>query len=355
MTQLLFLDIMTVLKYAALFIVLFIAEIVYLRIAVKLNISDVPNGRSSHKAVTVIGGGIIFWLSMVLASLYFAGPQKIFLIIGITLIAIVSFWDDVVRLKALTRMIVHFISTTFAFMALGIFNTLPLWGIILSYIMFVAIVNIFNFMDGINGITGLYNIAVLGSLQYVNLYVVSFISPELIWFPIIASFIFLFYNFRAKARCFAGDVGSISIGFWIATLLLALILKTGSLIWLGFLMVYGIDSILTILHRIYLGENITIAHRIHLCQIMVNEMGMSHRLVSLCYFLLQVLISTLLIAFYSNAGWQVFAITLILLVSLYFIKFKLMKEFGLRVKRGDSLLNKMLQPTFQDSKETIVQ
>ena len=106
MTQLLFLDIMTVLKYAALFIVLFIAEIVYLRIAVKLNISDVPNGRSSHKAVTVIGGGIIFWLSMVLASLYFAGPQKIFLIIGITLIAIVSFWDDVVRLKALTRMIV---------------------------------------------------------------------------------------------------------------------------------------------------------------------------------------------------------------------------------------------------------
>lgn len=96
--------------------------------------------------------------------------------------------------------------------------------------MFIGIVNAYNFMDGINGITGLYTIAVLLPLMYVN----HKVEPLSIWiclfYPLIASVVFLFFNFRKRAKCFAGDVGSVSIAFWIVTLLLLLIIRTNNLI-----------------------------------------------------------------------------------------------------------------------------
>jgi len=192
--------------------------------------------------------------------------------------------------------------------------------------VFIGIVNAYNFMDGINGITGLYSIAVLASLQYVNLWYGNFVHPDLIWFPMIASAVFLFFNFRKRARCFAGDVGSVAIAFWIVTLLLLLIIKTENLIWLGFLMVYGVDTVMTIFHRIYLKQNIMEAHRLHFYQILANECGISHLWVSIIYFIVQLACSAAIIAFYPSIGWGIFVILSVVLVVIYSLKFKLMKQ-----------------------------
>lgn len=353
MKQLIFLDILVVLKYATLLAVLYLFELLYFRVALKLNIVDVPNGRSSHNKITLRGGGIIFWASITLSFIYQNSLQTYWLLTGVTLVAVISFWDDIKRLDSFSRLSVHFLSTTCVFIALGIFNILPLWAIIVSYFAFVAILNVYNFMDGINGLTGLYSIAVLGSLQYVNFFVVRFVSPELIWFPIAASVVFLFFNFRSRARCFAGDVGSISMGFWIVSLLTALMLKTQSLVWLGFLMVYGIDGVGTILHRIYLGDNILRAHRIHLFQILANEKRIPQRVISAAYFVMQVIVSILLISSYSNNEWYVFGITLALLTSAYLMKFKMMKQIGLRVKRSDTGIRPVLKPVLSEEEKTI--
>src|SRR5690606_24003284 len=94
------------------------------------------------------------------------------------------------------------------------------------YILVIGIINAYNFMDGINGITGLYSLAVLGGLQYVNLKQIPFIEPDMIWLPMLSCIVFLFFNFRKQAKCFAGDVGSITIAFWILMLLLQVILET---------------------------------------------------------------------------------------------------------------------------------
>jgi UDP-N-acetylmuramyl pentapeptide phosphotransferase/UDP-N-acetylglucosamine-1-phosphate transferase len=150
------------------------------------------------------------------------------------------------------------------------------------------------------------------------------VHPDLIWYPMIASVVFLFFNFRKRARCFAGDVGSVSIAFWVVTLLLLLILKTENLIWLGFLMVYGVDAVMTILHRIWLKQNIMEAHRLHFYQILANEKGMPHRLVSLIYFAVQLLCSALIILLYPVMGWWIFVILLLVLMGLYMIKFPVM-------------------------------
>lgn len=325
--------------YIAVFALLCILELIYFRIARKYNIIDKPNNRSSHSKVTLQGGGVIFCLAALLyLSLNFS-LQALWFFAGFTLIAAVSFTDDLIALPARQRLAVHFISITFSFVAAHIaaefFNIYPWWAVIISYIVFVGIINVYNFMDGINGITSLYSIAVLLSLQYVNLFMHPFVNPDLIWFPIIACLILLFFNFRKHAKCFPGDVGSISIAFWIVTLLLIVIIKTNNIIWLGFLMVYGVDGVGTIIHRIYLGENITRPHRIHLFQILSNERGMSQRIVSLFYFIAQIIVSTLIIWLYPIVGWWVFVVILVALMTGYIWKFKLMKEHGLRVLRNE--------------------
>lgn len=310
--------------YLIVFVLLLAAELFYFRIADRFNIIDKPNERSSHNYITIRGGGVIWWVAALLYLLFNLSVTAGWFLAGITLIAGVSFVDDVKGLGQKMRLLFHLLAMSCAFYLAGVFGSYPWWVIVIGYVVFIGIVNAYNFMDGINGITGLYSIAVLASLQYVNLSYGNFVPPDLIWYPMIASLVFLFFNFRKRARCFAGDVGSVGIAFWIVTLLLILIIKTENLIWIGFLMVYGIDTVITILHRIYLKQNIMEAHRLHFYQILANEKKIPHRLVSLIYFTVQLLCSALIILFYPVLGWGIFVILLLLLMGLYMIKFPMM-------------------------------
>ncbi|WP_332456881.1 MraY family glycosyltransferase [Petrimonas sp.] len=312
--------------YLIVLVLLLAAEFYYFRIADRFNIIDKPNERSSHNYITIRGGGIIWWVAALLFLLFHFSTTSLWFFAGITLIAGVSFWDDVSGLGQKVRLLFHLLAMSCAFYLVGVFGTYSWWAIVIGYIVFIGIVNAYNFMDGINGITGLYSIAILASLQYVNLTYGEFVNADLIWYPMIASVMFLFFNFRKRAKCFAGDVGSVSIAFWIVTLLLILIIKTENLIWLGFLLVYGVDTIMTILHRIYLKQNIMEAHRLHFYQILANEKKMPHRLVSLIYFMVQLICSVLLIELYPVINWSIFVILLVALCVVYLLKFKLMKQ-----------------------------
>ena len=306
-------------------IILFLAELFYFRIADRFNIIDKPNERSSHNYNTIRGGGVIWWVAALLFLLFHFSSLGLWFFAGITLIAGVSFVDDIVSLGQRVRLLFHLLAMSCAFYLAGVFGIYPWWAIVIGYIVFIGIVNAYNFMDGINGITGLYSIAVLASLQYVNMTYGNFVHPDLIWFPMLASVVFLFFNFRKRARCFAGDVGSVAIAFWIVTLLLLLIIKTENLIWLGFLMVYGVDAVMTIVHRLFLKQNIMEAHRLHFYQILANEKKMPHRVVSVIYFTAQLLCSALIVMLYPTMGWGIFVILLLLLMGVYMIKFRMMK------------------------------
>ena len=310
--------------YLIVFVLLLAAELFYFRIADRFNIIDKPNERSSHNYITIRGGGVIWWVAALLYLLFNLSVTAGWFLAGITLIAGVSFVDDVKGLGQKMRLLFHLLAMSCAFYLAGVFGSYPWWAIVIGYVVFIGIVNAYNFMDGINGITGLYSIAVLASLQYVNLSYGNFVPPDLIWYPMIASAVFLFFNFRKRARCFAGDVGSVSVAFWVVTLLLLLMIKTENLIWIGFLMVYGVDAVMTILHRIYLKQNIMEAHRLHFYQILANEKKIPHRLVSLIYFTVQLLCSALIILFYPVLGWGIFVILLLVLMGLYMIKFPMM-------------------------------
>lgn len=308
-----------------------IIMLLYFKVANRFNIIDRPNERSSHTEVTLRGGGIIFWFS---SLLYFVQhiQDNYFFFTGITLVSLVSFWDDIQSLSNKIRISIHFIAITLIFYDLDIFNLMPIWGVVITYILAIGLINAYNFMDGINGITGLYTLVVMGALLYVNTKVQLFIDSTFIKYAMIASLVFLFFNYRKKAKCFAGDVGSIAIAFWVIYLVLKLIIVTNSLIWLLFLAVYGVDAIGTIMHRLYLKQNIFEAHRLHLYQVLSNEYKIQHRVVALYYAIVQTAVSALVVFLYQKVDDILLFVTIIIpLLLIYSLKFYLMNKNGLKV------------------------
>ena len=264
---------------------LFIIELIYFRVAERFNIIDKPNARSLHTDITIRGGGVIFLIAALLYFTYSNFQYPIFLL-GLSVITIVSFLDDIFTLPNSYRLPFQFVAIILILFELHFFTN-PLWIGVAVVIVGVGIINAYNFMDGINGITGGYSTVIVGFLWFVNNYHVKFIENDFLTFTISGLMVFNYFNFRTKAQCFAGDVGSISIAVIILFLLLKLILQEQNLIYILFLSVYGVDSVLTIIHRLFLKENIFKAHRHHLFQVLVHNLKVPHLLMSSTYMLIQ--------------------------------------------------------------------
>lgn len=290
--------------YIIIAFLLIAVELVYFKIADRFNIIDKPNERSSHTKVVIRGGGIIFVIGLWVWSAYF-GFQYPWLLAAVTLAAGVSFVDDVHSLPDSVRLVVQFVAMGLMFLqivqSLGLAGGEFVWWVwvligVAALIVCVGATNIYNFMDGINGITAGYSLAVLVPLFLLNRMsdlTGRFVDGSLIVVVILSVLVFSWFNFRPKnkAKCFAGDVGSVGMAFILLFLIGCVVMKTRDVTWLIFLLVYGVDGCCTIVHRILLHENLGEAHRKHAYQLMANELGMSHVVVSLIYMALQLAIS----------------------------------------------------------------
>lgn len=283
--------------YLIIAVLLIAAELLYFRMANHFNIIDRPNERSSHSSIVLRGGGIVFTLSVIVWAAVMAVqgndivPYLPF-VGGLVLIAGVSFWDDVHSLPDSVRLVAQFVAMALMFWSMGIMHWDMWWIVLLALIVCVGAMNIINFMDGINGITAGYALAVLVPLLLLNRRM-GFVEGSYLVVAIIGVLVFCLFNFRpkGKAKCFAGDVGSIGIAFVLLFAIGRLIVQTGDVTYLTLLLVYGVDGCCTIIHRIMLHENLGQAHRKHAYQLMANELGMSHVVVSLLYMLMQLVVS----------------------------------------------------------------
>ncbi|MCC5936781.1 MAG: glycosyltransferase family 4 protein [Lunatimonas sp.] len=266
-------------------LLLFASILLYFKIADRFNIIDKPNERSSHTRITIRGGGIVFAVAVLWAFLMGLASWEVTL--AVLMVASVSFVDDIRPLSQLPRFAVHVLASLLVLHESGVWP-LALWWIPLALFVFLGWVNIFNFMDGINGITALYALAVLSGFYFI---------PELIEFRglmemvALSVLVFGFFNIRVKAKTFAGDVGSISMALILGYLMVHLLVRTEQIFYLLLFAVYGLDGVLTILHRLLKRENIFQPHRTHLYQYLANEMGWGHLPVSFLYFSVQLLIN----------------------------------------------------------------
>ncbi|MGK0137514.1 MAG: UDP-GlcNAc:undecaprenyl-phosphate GlcNAc-1-phosphate transferase [Algoriphagus sp.] len=299
------------------FFILLGLMLIYLRLADRFNIIDKPNQRSSHKLITVRGGGIIFMLAAIL-WFFWTGLTSPFFISGLVLISLISFLDDLYTLNVKPRLIVHLLAVFLLGYQLGLTEYPGYWWLI--YVVFIiGWINAFNFMDGINGITAFYSLAVLIPLYWIN-QKYAFVEEGLIIITAISLVVFAIFNARGRARCFAGDVGSVSMAFIIAYMMGALIIKSCHWEYILLLSVYGVDAVLTIINRFIKGENIFEAHRSHLYQYLANEVGLSHLKVSAIYAFVQLGISSSVVLMILSAqAWWTFIFLLLGLGILYLL------------------------------------
>lgn len=323
----------TYLTYSILFVLLLMLELLYFRIADKCNIIDRPNERSSHSTIVLRGGGVIFMLGLWIWAAFYGLGYPWFLA-AVTLIAGVSFVDDIRSLPDSVRLVAQFVAMGLMFYQLNMLHWEMWWMVIIALIVWVGASNVINFMDGINGITGGYALSVLLPLLLINNGAtgcdlnakVAFVPTSLIMTVILADVVFCLFNFRpkGKAKCFAGDVGSIGIAFILLFFIGLLIMKTGDVTYLIFLLVYGVDGCLTIVHRIMLHENLGEAHRKHVYQLMANELRIGHVKVSLLYMGIQTAVSLGFIYLCPNttlAHW-LYLFGALLLLSVVYVLFK---------------------------------
>jgi UDP-GlcNAc:undecaprenyl-phosphate GlcNAc-1-phosphate transferase len=322
-------------------------EFFYFRVAIAKNIIDNPNNRSSHISPTIRGGGIVFPVAVICWAI-FNQFQYPFFLLGLILISSISFLDDIKNLHNRIRFIIHIVAVSMLLyqmsLPIGWYWYLPM------FILIVGFINAYNFMDGINGMTGSYSLTTLGSLWYLNHHIVSFTSEDLIVFVILSTLVFNFFNFRFRAKCFAGDVGSISIAFIIAFIIMQATSHINSGILICFLLIYGLDSVTTIIFRLIRKENIFEAHRSHFYQFLSNERKWPHLLVSSVYSIAQLIVNAIIILVIQNSSsnanialWYWYA----LVAGLFFIALRFLIEGSVRLlgDKRNNLCAAVLQRT----------
>lgn len=314
--------------YLIIFIVLFALELIYFKVADYYNIIDKPNERSSHSSIVLRGGGVIFCVAMIVWAIVMALQGEGNTVIdylpflcGLLLIAGVSFVDDIHSLPDSVRLVAQFISMALLFWSMGIMQWSLWWVVLIALVVCVGATNIINFMDGINGITAGYSLAVLIPLLLLN-NTICFVKDSYLFVAALGVLVFCLFNFRpkGKAKCFAGDVGSIGIAFILLFAVGRLIVRTEDVTYLILLLVYGVDGCLTIIHRIMLHENLGEAHRKHAYQLMANELKIGHVKVSLLYMIIQLIVSLGFVSLCPNtrnAHWIYFVASIVVLGGAY--------------------------------------
>jgi len=308
----------------------------YIRIAKRKDIMDLPNSRSSHTAPTPRGGGVVFsafFLLLILASLILFPrenrPFLLALLSGGTIIAITGWVDDVKGLSQKIRLGIQFLAVAIALVIMGGFPSLDLGiitlrlgiiGSLLALVGGVWLVNLYNFMDGIDGLAAgeAIIVSVAGGLIMMRGGETSI--PCLLF--ALAALVggFIIWNW-SPAKVFMGDVGSGFLGYVFAVFAFAGE-RTGSapaLIWAVLLSVFVVDATLTLFKRIRERKNLAEAHRDHLYQQAIIS-GKNHVTVTSFVLIISV-IASLAAFFFSKRLLLVFATTYLFLVSAWIYKF----------------------------------
>lgn len=262
------------------------------RYALRRQLLDVPNARSSHVAPTPRGGGLAFVLTLALAtgaqaSLGLIAGSLAWAVLGSGLVvALLGFVDDHGHIAARWRLLGHFAAAGWALFWLGglpavsVFDwTLqPGWlALVVTLFFLVWMLNLYNFMDGIDGIASIEAVCVcLGALCCYAVVPAAGTAPlgrvECLLIAAVAGF--ACWNFP-RARIFMGDAGSGFLGITLAVLAVHAAWVKPVLLWswLILLGVFIVDATFTLLRRLLRGEAVYQAHRSHAYQVAARRLG----------------------------------------------------------------------------------
>lgn len=295
------------------------------RFALKNKIVSIPNERSLHTIPTPLGGGLAIVLTWYIGItiFYFYGIIDKFLYFALlsgVLLAIVSLIDDIMGLRPIFRLIIHFITAILAFAFLHGLRPLIIPGFDINYqyivypfaiVGMVWFINLYNFMDGVDG---------LASVEAIIICLVLFaFSGNIINILLIACITgFLYWNWP-KAKIFMGDVGSTQLGFILVVLGIYFhnTFKFSILNWIMLSSPFWFDATLTLFRRWSDGGKLSESHRKHAYQRIVQA-GYSHHKVIFFFILINIFI-VLMIMLYREIKVLQIPLFLLSLTFYYYI------------------------------------
>lgn len=268
------------------------ATALYLRFAIVKQLLDSPDARSSHSRDTPTGAGIClalaFFVGLALSNQFglISAGDALIIALPAGVLSLLGFWDDHSPLSAWIRLGVqlacsgwlilwyHYSSNIFGGGASGCL------AMSLAVIAMVWLINLYNFMDGIDGIASAEAFSVCIGWCLIN--VLSKSQGDLVVPGLIAASVsgFAYWNYP-PARIFMGDAGSVFLGLLIGASVVTS-LKTSDtnlFVWLILLAVFVVDATVTLLRRIFRGENALRPHRSHAYQVLSRRLG-SHKAVT---------------------------------------------------------------------------
>ena len=298
--------------YEALLVIATIAVILlslklYFPFAEKKGMLAGVNHRSSHTKPVITGAGFIFYISYVFYIISFVfstwdAPWPLF--IGISILAIVSFIDDLKDLWFFIRLVVQILAVILMLYQIYIEFSMEPFAMNASLLIILAIVglifsvgfvNLYNFMDGLNGMMVGITISALAIFALIDFFVVDFVDDLLLVYTAIPTLIFAFFNARRQAICFAGDVGAIVIGFVMVYMLVSLLMQTANVVYIFIFASIYLEAGMTVMQRLLAGQNIFKPHRIHLFQLLCNEHKHHHVKISAFYALNQLVFGAIIV------------------------------------------------------------
>jgi UDP-N-acetylmuramyl pentapeptide phosphotransferase/UDP-N-acetylglucosamine-1-phosphate transferase len=272
-------------------------------LALRYNILDTPNERSSHSIPMPRGGGLAIVLLVLIASIVFADQAQvnrslIYIVLG-AILALVGWRDDLFSLSANYRFVVQGLVAVISMLEMGYFRIVrvPLIGdldlgavgIVITFFWIIGMINAYNFMDGIDGMAG--GVAVVAGLGWVILSAnVHNLFVFWVALAIAATNLgFLGHNWP-PAKIFMGDVASTFLGYSFAILPLLSASQTGDALTVGTLLMWIVimDTFVTFLRRLIKGGNVFSGHRSFLFQQLVIG-GYKHATISALYIFLTAL------------------------------------------------------------------
>ena len=256
-----------------------------LRYAVWRELLDHPGERRSHAHATARGGGAAIVAALLVAAVVLAvrDPKQQLLLgafsLGLSLVAGVGLVDDHRPLSPWLRLTAHILAASL--MALALLEATGDWRVAaVALLAILVLTNVWNFMDGINGLAAIQAMLITVLLSSIWSGGGSWSSMAVALAAACAGF--LPYNFP-RARIFLGDVGSGSIGYSIAVLVVVLGAEHEKNSWLLLLPLsaFLVDAGLTLLRRIMRREAWWTPHTQHAYQVWARRAG--HTTVTLAY------------------------------------------------------------------------
>ena len=290
--------------YIILFLFSFFLTLLIRRLAIRKSILDFPNERSSHKNPTPKGGGLAIAIVWFLGLLYLYITNNIdnrlfFSFIPGVLLVVIGIIDDIIAIKPSYRLVFQLIVSGVAVFIIGGLEKLDLGfftvenRLILSVLALLGIIwfiNLFNFLDGIDGYIGMEVIFITSSALFL-------FNDRIALVLLVSTLGFIIWNWQ-PAKIFMGDVGSTLLGFNIAIFAIYYqnTSKSSLIIWLMLSSVFWFDATLTLFRRYKNKERLSVPHKKHAYQRIVQA-GFSHQKTVL--YALFINLITLVFAFFS--------------------------------------------------------